>query len=127
MPGRQFSSGNGYRYGFGGHEKDDQVSGSGNHLSFGDYGYNPRIGRRWNLAPRPNPSISSYATFANNPIWFSDALGDTIIDEQNRRVNFNVEQNDAGNLKIQHENTRHSPKKAEFYFESLNGVYNDKY
>jgi hypothetical protein len=40
--------------------------------------YDSRIGRRWNVDPKPNPSISNYATFANNPIWFSDPLGDTL-------------------------------------------------
>ena len=32
----------------------------------------------------------------------------------------------AGNLGVQHENARHSVKRAEFDFEYLNGVYNDK-
>lgn len=47
MPGRSYSSGDGYRFGFNGWEKDDEIKGSGNHLSFGDYGYDPRTGRRW--------------------------------------------------------------------------------
>lgn len=41
-----------HRYGFNGHEKDDEIKGSGNHLSFGDYGYDPRTGRRWNVEPK---------------------------------------------------------------------------
>jgi len=49
-PGMYYKS-DSYRFGFGGHEKDDEVKGSGNHLSFGDMGYDPRIGRRW----RPDP------------------------------------------------------------------------
>ena len=39
--------------------------------------YDGRLGRRWNRDPKPNPSISDYATFANNPIWFSYVKGDT--------------------------------------------------
>jgi len=76
MPGRSFSSEN-YRYGFGGHEKDDEVAGQGNHLSFGDYGYSPRIGRRWNIDPliKEFPHISPYAVFANNPIYYVDPNG----------------------------------------------------
>src|SRR5215204_5109147 len=35
-----------YRYGFNGHEQDNEVKGEGNHYSFGDYGYDPRLGRR---------------------------------------------------------------------------------
>jgi hypothetical protein len=96
MPGRSFSSGTDYKYGFNGQEKVDEISGAGNHTTATFWEYDTRLGRRWNLDPKPNPSISNYATFANNPIWFSDALGDTIIDEQNRRVNINVEQNDDG-------------------------------
>lgn len=66
-----------YRYGFGGHEKDDEVSGNGNHLAFGDYGYNPRIGRRFNIDPMIGsfPWMSPYATFNNNPIYFADPTG----------------------------------------------------
>jgi hypothetical protein len=36
------------------------------------------LGRRWNIDPKPNPSISNYACFGNNPIFYIDVLGDTI-------------------------------------------------
>ena len=80
MPGRNFSSGD-YRYGFGGHEKDDEISGSGNHLAFGDYGYDTRLGRRWNIEPliKKYPNLSSYVVFANNPIHFADPDGNEIV------------------------------------------------
>lgn len=39
--------------------------------------YDTRLARRWNQDPKPNPSISNYATFANNPIRYTDPLGDT--------------------------------------------------
>ena len=77
MPGRSFSS-NQYRYGFNGQEKDDEVSGSGNSYTAMFWQYDSRLGRRWNQDPKPNPSISNYATFANNPIFFTDILGDTV-------------------------------------------------
>jgi hypothetical protein len=38
----------------------------------------PRLARRWNQDPKPHPSISNYAIFANNPIFYSDVLGDTV-------------------------------------------------
>jgi Lipase (class 3) len=38
--------------------------------------YDSRLGRRWNVDPVPDISISSYATFFNNPIWNIDKLGD---------------------------------------------------
>ncbi len=68
-----------YRYGFNGQEKDDEIAGAGNSYTAMFWQYDPRLGRRWNLDPKPNPSISQYATFANNPIWYSDPLGDTIF------------------------------------------------
>jgi hypothetical protein len=71
----------GYRYGYGNHEKDNEIAGEGNHLSFGDYGYDTRIGRRWNVEPliKKYPSLSSYAVFANNPIFYADPDGREII------------------------------------------------
>jgi len=71
----------GYRFGFGGHGKDDEVKGSGNHLAFGDYGLDTRLGRRWNVEPKIDkyPSNSSYLVFANNPILFADPDGKDII------------------------------------------------
>ena len=67
-----------YRFGFNGHEKDDEVKGSGNHLSFGDYGYDARLGRRWNIEPKIGkyPSFSSYLVFGNNPIINMDPDGE---------------------------------------------------
>jgi hypothetical protein len=59
MPGRTFGSGL-YRYGFNGHENDNEINGTGNHLSFGDYGYDPRLGRRWNI----DPLASKYPGFS---------------------------------------------------------------
>ena len=37
----------------------------------------PVTGRFISVDPKPNPSISSYAAFANNPIWFTDIEADT--------------------------------------------------
>ena len=78
MPGRSYSS-NSYRYGFNGMEKGDEISGSGNSYTAEYWQYDSRLGRRWNQDPKPNISISNYAAFANNPILFSDPLGDTIV------------------------------------------------
>jgi hypothetical protein len=78
MPGRQFSSGDDYRFGFNGQEKVDEISGTGNHNTAMFWEYDTRLGRRWNQDPKPNPSISNYAAFANNPIMYTDHLGDSI-------------------------------------------------
>src|SRR5574343_319775 len=67
--GRMYSGG-GYRYGCNGIEKSNEVADIGNHYTalFGEY--DSRLGRRWNQDPKPNPTISNYAMFANNPIWY---------------------------------------------------------
>jgi len=77
MKGRLFSEKN-FRYGFNGQEKTDEISGAGNHTTAMYWEYDTRLGRRWNLDPKPTPSISQYNCFAGNPMWFSDILGDTI-------------------------------------------------
>ncbi len=87
MLGRDFSGGM-YRFGNGGQEKTDEISGSGNHTTAMFWGYDTRLGRRWNQDPKPNPSISNYSCFANNPIWFSDVNGDTIVVTGDRANDF---------------------------------------
>jgi hypothetical protein len=66
-----------YRYSFNTQEKIDEL-GEGHTTAF-YWEYDGRTGRRWNLDPKPNASISDYACFANNPIWNIDPNGDTII------------------------------------------------
>jgi hypothetical protein len=68
----------GYRFGFNTQEKTDEISGSGNHTTALYWEYDSRLGRRWNLDPKPNPSISSFSTFSNNSVRNSDFEGDTI-------------------------------------------------
>ena len=78
MPGRKFSQPNAkYRYGFNSHEKSDEISGEGNHTTalYGEY--DTRLGRRWNLDPKPTVGISQYSLFFNNPIWHNDIALDT--------------------------------------------------
>jgi len=73
-----------FKLGFNGQEKDDEVFGStGTSYTAEFWQYDSRTGRRWNLDPKPNPSISQYATFALNPIMYSDPLGDTLRVKQN--------------------------------------------
>ena len=76
VPNRHGSS-NSYRYGYGGHEKDNELKGDGNHLSFVNYGYDPRIGRRFNEDPRFKdiPGVSPYSYALNNPNVYIDEDG----------------------------------------------------
>lgn len=75
MPGRQFSSG--YRYGFNGMEKDDEIKGAGNSYTTEFRQYDPRLGRWLSLDPLmlKFPWQSPYVAFNNNPIRYSDPLG----------------------------------------------------
>jgi hypothetical protein len=69
-----------YEYSFNGFEKDDEVKGEGNHISFGDYGYDSRLGRRWKVDPKFKefPFFSTYVAFGNNPIFYIDNDGKRI-------------------------------------------------
>jgi len=80
MPGRNFNS-NSYRYGMHGMEKDDEVKGSGNWYTFGDYGYDPRIIQRPSPDKKSNqiPGVSPYAPFLGNPNVWKDPDGELPI------------------------------------------------
>lgn len=70
-----------YAYGFNGYEKDNEIKGSDNHISFGDYGYDPRIGKRWRTDPEMTlfPASSPYSFALNSPIWAYDIGGKLVI------------------------------------------------
>lgn len=77
-PFSEYNAGTGrYRYGFNGQEKSDEIKGSGNSYTAEFWEYDPRLGRRWNLDPKPTVGISQYSAFNNNPILFRDPNGDT--------------------------------------------------
>lgn len=87
LDGRTMQQGDGYRYGFGGMEKDDEVKGSGNSYTAEFWQYDSRIGKRWNIDPVVKFHESPYAAFANNPIWFKDPNGaDTTLDASSRVI-----------------------------------------
>jgi hypothetical protein len=67
-----------YRYGFNGQEQSKELHNYSYTAEF--WQYDARIGRRWNLDPKPNTSLSPYNAFSGNPVWYSDNRGDTIID-----------------------------------------------
>ncbi|NVN95010.1 MAG: hypothetical protein HXX18_06975 [Bacteroidetes bacterium] len=72
------SSSNEYRFGFNGQEKDPEIYNNQSTTTAMFWEYDGRIGRRWNLDPKPQISISDYAVMANNPIFNLDILGDII-------------------------------------------------
>jgi len=93
-----------YSFGMNTQEKDDEIYGKGNSYSAEYWQYDARLGRRWNMDPRPNPSISVYACFGNNPIWFSDVAGDTVRgvnNESGERMLNVLQETFSGNTEVQ--------------------------
>jgi RHS repeat-associated protein len=66
-----------YRFGYGGHEKMNEISGLGNTIDMGDRWLNTRIGRtpKTDLHKIKYPNLSPYSYAANNPIVFYDPDG----------------------------------------------------
>jgi len=62
-------------------EKDDEVKGSGNHLTTEWRQYDPRIGRWFTVDPKTSalPHESPYVFSGNNPIFGSDPDGDICL------------------------------------------------
>jgi len=69
QPGRKYSAGSGYRYGFNGKENDNDVKGEGNQQDYGMRIYDPRLGRFLSVDPISSeyPWNSTYA-FAENDV-----------------------------------------------------------
>ena len=89
QPGRKFTQANsGYKYGFNGQEKSDEL-GEGLTTSL-FWEYDSRITRRWNTDPKPNVAISPYNCFQGNPIWYSDPLGDEVDPKRTKGKNIIV-------------------------------------
>jgi hypothetical protein len=63
-----------YRYSINGQEKSDELN---ENLTTAMYWeYDSRIGRRWNVDPKPNFAESPYLCFSGNPILINDIFGD---------------------------------------------------
>jgi RHS repeat-associated protein len=107
VPNRH-KAGDDYRYGFNGMENDNELKGEGNSYQFGDYGYDPRMGRRWNIDPlfREYANQSPYSTFNNNPILFKDSTGksgEVTIDKETKTITIHIKfifYGDKASLKV---------------------------
>lgn len=77
MPGRNFNA-NGYRFGFNGMEKDDEISGTGNHYTTFFRELDVRLGHWWAVDPKTSstPWESPYISMGGNPIKNIDPFGD---------------------------------------------------
>jgi hypothetical protein len=68
-----------YEFGYNGQMKMNEIAGIGNHNTALFWEYSPQIGRRWNRDPIEKGWESSYAAFSNNPIFYSDILGNISV------------------------------------------------
>jgi hypothetical protein len=59
--------------------KVNEWAGAGNHTTALYWEYDTRIGRRFNLDPKPIIGLSEYCTFNNSPIWLKDIHGDVVV------------------------------------------------
>jgi len=77
MPNRKNGSALGYRYGFNGQEKDDEIAGENNDLDFGARIYDARLGRWMSTDPleKKYPGISTYSFSYDSPIAYNDPDG----------------------------------------------------
>ncbi len=90
MPGRNWiSSVGGYRYSHNGHEKENEIFEGAQSAEY--WMYDSRLGRRWEQDPVVKEYESPYATFGNNPIYYSDPLGldkeDEVVMSWNEKLN----------------------------------------
>ncbi|OMP75152.1 MULTISPECIES: RHS repeat domain-containing protein [unclassified Chitinophaga] len=73
----------GYRYGFNGMERNDEIGGEGNEYTTQFREYDPGIGRWFSLDPAISryPEWSPYASMLDNPIRYSDRFGDSPVED----------------------------------------------
>jgi len=122
MRGRTLDSA-GYRFGFNGHEKDDEIAGKGNHLSWGDYGSDTRTGRRWQIDPewQKLSGQSPYTVNNNSPVSFADPDGNWAI-----FIHYKFTRNALGSAGIPIEKARMIAHYASVYADHPMGTKDEK-
>jgi len=82
------SCSNDYRFGFNGQEKDQEIYNNQSTTTATFWEYDGRIGRRWNVDPatKEYPNQSPYAAFNNNPLSFTDPLGDDPPEKEKKEI-----------------------------------------
>ena len=70
----------GYRFGFNGKERDDEINEDGGSYDFGSRIYDGRLGRWLSLDPQAIqfPNLSPYCSFGSNPIFYIDPDGEIL-------------------------------------------------
>jgi RHS repeat-associated protein len=91
MPGRTYNNTTGYRYGFNGMEKDNEIAGAGNCYTTEFRFYDSRLVRWFSVDPVIKAGWSPYNAMDNNPNVVIDPEGDNgivIIDKEKKTVTF---------------------------------------
>ncbi len=82
MPGRSYEAAgiDGHRYGYGGQERDDEISGDGSNYDYGARIYDSRVARWLSIDPlaKKYPGLTGYNFVANNPNHNVDVGGSDI-------------------------------------------------
>jgi RHS repeat-associated protein len=128
MPGRAYTNGRQYRYGFNGKEKDNEISGEGNSYDYGARIYDAKIGRWLSVDPLQAKyvSMTPYCFTVNNPIMFMDANGMDTIRFTKNNVTYNMKSGldgiagVLGGLSTNSITVLQSPGKDVFYYEVQN-------
>lgn len=97
-PNRSWNrTGDSYRYGFNGMEKDNEIKGEGNSYTTLYRNNDPRLGRWLSVDPKATAWESPYVLMKNSPVWMIDPWGDTsaIYDRDGEFINF---ENDGSSL-----------------------------
>ncbi len=110
MVGRSYSAG-GYRYGFNGKEKSDEVYGEGNVYDYGFRIYDPRIGRFLSVDPltKEYPWYTPYQFAGNKPIESIDLDGA-------EEIHYTMTLNNDGTTKLTYTGAKvYNPKPTGFW------------
>ena len=104
MPGRRYSAGSQYRYGFNGKENDNEIKGEGNQQDYGMRIYDPRLGKFLSVDPltRSYSELTPYQFASNSPICGIDEYGleRACYDKDEKQENINSAATNKDKLKI---------------------------
>ncbi|HPQ09153.1 MAG TPA: hypothetical protein PK995_07990 [Bacteroidia bacterium] len=78
-----------YRYGFNTQEKVFEIN--KDHYTARYWEYDSRLGRRWNVDPKPDANWSMYSVLYDNPIINIDVFGDKPLDDYKIRKDGKIE------------------------------------
>ena len=115
-------SGGGYRYGYQGSEKDNELKGAGNSYTTYFRQLDPRIGRWLTVDPKTSqiPWQSVYTSMDNNPVSLVDPMGDKTGGEKGEKLEEKEKKLEKRAQKLE----KREKKLAEKFAKKVNGIVN---